>query len=421
VLLACLAALISACHRTSSVKFSGETMGTTYTVKVARLPPSIDADRLAADVEARLEEINRQMSTYRDDSEISRLNRFEDPDWFDVSPELLQVLQRATEVSQATRGAFDVTVGPLVRLWNFGPGREAAERVPTDEQIQVARQQIGYGKIEIRETPPGVRKSQPDLELDLSAVAKGFAVDQVAEVLLSHGATDYLVEIGGEVRAGGKNVAGQPWRIGVEAPLAGVRTVQQVVPLSEMAMATSGDYRNFFVVDGKRYSHIIDPRSGRPVEHRLVSVTVLHPSCAAADAWATALLVLGLEEGFAVAERQQLAVLFIKDTDQGFVETSTKEFDRSISEPPAAASRKPKNMFATYLIATTVFVLAATGLAVGMIFGRRQLQCSCKGTAELMGEGFSDPCPNSDGCAKRLVDQTQLVQTPALRRPSHPN
>jgi thiamine biosynthesis lipoprotein len=413
--------LAAACNRTSSVKFSGETMGTTYAVKIARLPSSVDSDRLADDVEARLEEMNRQMSTYRDDSEISRLNRFEDPDWFDVSPELLQVVERASEVGQATQGAFDVTVGPLVRLWNFGPGREAADRVPADEQIEAGRQRIGYRKIEIRRKPPGIRKLQPDLELDLSSVAKGFAVDQVAELLRSRGATDYLVEIGGEVRAGGRNVAGRPWRIGVEAPLAGVRSLQRVVPLSEMAMATSGDYRNFFVVDGKRYSHIIDPRSGRPVDHRLVSVTVLHPSCAVADAWATALLVLGPDEGFAVAEDRHLAVLFISQRDGRFAESSTKEFDQLSLEPLPTASREPPNMLATYLIAAAVFLLAIAGLAVGMVFGRRQLQCSCKGSAEVMGAGFSDPCPNSGGCARRLVDQTQLVQTPALRRPSHPN
>jgi thiamine biosynthesis lipoprotein len=176
-----------------------------------------------------------------------------------------------------------------------------------------------------------VQKTQPDLEVDLSAVAKGFAADQIADLLRSQSVADYMVEIGGEVQTAGRNAQGKPWQIGVEAPLVGIRDVQRAVPLSGMAMATSGDYRNFFEINGQRYSHIIDPRTGRPADHNLVSVSVLHSSCAMADAWATALLVLGPDEGAAVAEREQLAVLFIVKTDGGFVERTTPLFDEAIA------------------------------------------------------------------------------------------
>ena len=223
-----------------------------------------------------------------------------------------------------------MTIGPLVRLWNFGPGRTGESRVPDAAAIAEAQQQMGYRKIELRDTPPGVRKLQGGLELDLSALAKGYAVDAVKDRLLARGVTDFLVEIGGEVQAGGVNDAGEPWRIAVEAPVAGVRQIQRVVPMTQAALATSGDYRNFYEIDGKRYCHILDPRTGKPVEHNLVSVSVLHPSCTLADAWATALLVLGPDEGPAVAEREDLAVLFIVSDENGFTEIATPRFEAAV-------------------------------------------------------------------------------------------
>jgi thiamine biosynthesis lipoprotein len=318
-------------------------MGTTYTIKVSRLPRRVDADQLAAAIEARLDEINRLMSNYRADSELSRLNAFHRTGWFPASAEMVFVLERAGEVSEASGGALDVTVGPLVRLWDFGPGREGVRRIPADEEIAAALKQIGYKKIELRRQPSGIRKVQADLEIDLSAVAKGFASDEIENLLLSRAITNYMVEIGGEVQTGGVNDRGQPWNIAIEAPVAGVRQIQRVVPLTTMGMATSGDYRNFFEIDGRRYSHIIDPRTGRPVSHNLVSVTVLDPSCAIADAWATALLVLGPDEGFQLAHLEQLAALFIMRTEDGFKERTTKKFDETVARMSETSTRKNSN------------------------------------------------------------------------------
>lgn len=328
VMLLCAGAalLMSACSRSTSATLTGETMGTTYTIKVSGLPKDVDADLLQSEIDQRLVEINRLMSNYQADTELSRLNHSDDPDWMPVSEEMVFVLERAREVSDATDGAFDVTVGPILRLWNFGPGRETGDRIPSDAEIEAAKGQVGFDKIELRHDPPGVRKLRGNMEIDLSAVAKGFAVDEIEALLLSRGAVNYMVEIGGEVQTGGLSDRGEPWNIAIEAPIAEIRQIYRVVPLTNMGMATSGDYRNFFEMDGQRYSHIIDPRTGRPVSHNLVSVTVLHPSCAIADAWATALLVLGPERGFEVADGQRLAVLFIMRVGDGFETRETSQF-----------------------------------------------------------------------------------------------
>lgn len=310
-------------------------MGTTFNIKVVGLPRDVDADELGKEIEERLDEINALMSNYRSDSELARLNAFAEPDWFPVSAETHYVLARAAEVSEKTGGAFDVTVGPLVRLWNFGPGHQLQDRIPDDDEIAAALERIGHQKIELRDEPPAVRKLQPDLELDLSALAKGFAVDEVEGRLLSHGVTNYLVEIGGEVQTGGLNAQGQSWQIAIEAPVAGMREIQRVVGLTQTALATSGDYRNYFEIDGRRYSHIVDPRTGRPVTHNLVSVSVLHPSCTVADAWATALLALGPDEGMEVAVREDLAVLFITKEGSEFTESPTPQFEAVVAEMAA--------------------------------------------------------------------------------------
>jgi thiamine biosynthesis lipoprotein len=310
-------------------------MGTTFHIKVVGLPADVDADQLGKEIEQRLEQINSLMSNYRSDSELSRLNAFAQPDWFPLSAETHYVLGWAARVGDDSGGAFDVTVGPLVRLWNFGPDRRLQDRIPGDDEIAATLEQIGHQNMELRDEPPAVRKLQPDLELDLSALAKGFAVDEIENRLLSHGVTNYLVEIGGEVQTGGLNAEGQPWRIAIEAPVAGVRKIERVVGLTQTALATSGDYRNFFEIDGQRYSHIVDPRTGRPVTHNLVSVSVLHPSCTAADAWATALLVLGPDEGMEVANREDLAVLFITRDGSEFTESPTPQFEAVVAEMAA--------------------------------------------------------------------------------------
>lgn len=308
---------------------SGSTMGTQYTVKVLGLSEEDAAVEIRQAVERRLDELDGLLSTYDGSSDVSELNDFESRQWMNCSEELAEVVAEALHVGQVTEGAFDITCGPLVDLWGFGPDRRMSNRTPTDERIAEAKAKIGLDKIEYQLDPHSVRKASPSLRIDLSGVAKGYAVDQIALLLRRAGIESFLVDIGGEMKGRGVNQEGKPWRIGIETPLPGVRTVQRVIELADTGLATSGGYRNYFEQDGRRYSHIIDPRTGRPIQHQLVSVSVLDPSCARADALATGLMVLGPEEGYRVAVEHKLAILMIVKTDTGFSEKMTPEFEKA--------------------------------------------------------------------------------------------
>lgn len=307
--------------------FTGVTMGTVYSVKLGRFPAGIQVDALHEDIEQRLQQINALMSTYQADSELSRFNRYQQDDWFDVSSQTAGVVNAALEISRLTDGAFDVTVGPLVNLWSFGPDPQRGQ-VPTAEQVEQERTRVGYQQLEVRLSPPALRKTTPEVYVDLSAIAKGYGVDAIAQLLADQGITDFMIEIGGDVRTGGTRHDGQPWRIGVEKPIDGLRAVQHVVGLSGQALATSGDYRNVFEFQGRRYSHAIDPSTGYPVQHELASVSVIHDNCMVADAWATALLVAGPDRALQWAQDHSLDVLLILRTDQGFEERMTDGFSR---------------------------------------------------------------------------------------------
>jgi thiamine biosynthesis lipoprotein len=308
--------------RDAMVQLTGATMGTTYTVKIPRLPGVIAVDTLQAEIDRILAQINRQMSTYDPESELSRFNRNPSTDWVPVSPELLVVMQEAQRVAQLTSGAFDVTVGPLVDLWGFGP-TVTDDAIPSQAAIAEAQTRVGYHLLRLRYDPPALQKTVADIEVDLSAIAKGYAVDRLAEYLETLSIADYMVEIGGELRVKGNNVQGDPWRIAIEKPTPNERTVERIALLTDRGIATSGNYRNFFERDGQRYSHAIDPTTGRPIRHELASVSVIHPSVTLADALATGLIVMGPDNGFQLAEQQGLAALFIVINDGEFIEKST--------------------------------------------------------------------------------------------------
>ncbi|UUO07912.1 FAD:protein FMN transferase [Blastopirellula sp. J2-11] len=309
---ACLLLLVVGCTPNGSapVELTGRTMGTTYSVKWIAPGDDFSTKSLQKQVDQRLVEINQQMSTYIPDSELSRFNQSPAGDWFPVSQALADVVSRAKEISQQSDGAFDVTVGPLVNLWNFGPDHHP-EEIPSDAAIAEALANVGDSKLQVRLDPPALKKSHDKLYVDLSAIAKGYGVDQLAQLVADAGAKSYMVEIGGEVRAAGRKSDGSPWRIAIEKPIPGARAIQEIVELSNQSLATSGDYRNFFEVDGETFSHTIDPQTGRPLGHQLASVSVLHSDCAAADAFATTLMVLGPERGYNWAEQNKLAVLFL--------------------------------------------------------------------------------------------------------------
>ncbi len=311
----------------SDFVISGRTMGTSFTVKVAdkALPPASGRLKLEADIDKLLKEVNRQMSTYLADSEISKFNHSRDIGWQPVSPDFAAVTKRALALAVQTDGALDVTVGPLVNLWGFGPER-TRDTLPDEKTIQAMKALAGYRNLEAKLEHAALRKKIPELYCDLSSIAKGFGVDKVAQFLEHQGIQNYMVEIGGEVRTRGHNPQGGLWRIGVETPDAPTG-IKKVITISNRAMATSGDYFNYFEVAGVRYSHTIDPRTGWPVKHDLASVTVIHDSCMVADGLATAINVMGPETGFEFAVEQGLAVYFLVRQDDGFLEKMTPAFE----------------------------------------------------------------------------------------------
>ncbi len=307
----------------------GSTMGTTFSIKLVAPPENLDLPALQQDIEEVLDGINRTMSTYLGDSELSRFNASERTDWIDVSQELCQAIEAAQVVSEFTGGAFDVTVGPLVNLWGFGPA-ESAYEPPGNDTITMTMENIGYKKLHVDCTIPALRKESPGVYVDLSAFAKGHAVDEVAELLDARALPDYLVEIGGEMRMRGTNARGELWAIAVETPDRAGRSVQTVLRLTDSAMATSGDYRNFFEHDGRFYSHTIDPRTGYPVTHNGASVTVVADTAAFADAAATALLVLGPDAGMKLAERESIAAYFLLRLGSEFEESMSSLFTAKV-------------------------------------------------------------------------------------------
>ncbi|MCD8524178.1 MAG: FAD:protein FMN transferase [Saccharospirillaceae bacterium] len=311
------------------IRINGPTMGTSYHILwVGQNPQS--APDIQAKVEQRLADINRSMSTYDPDSELSQLNQGRLPvsedGWIAISQDLYAVLNDALDIHRRSRGLFDVTVGPLVNLWGFGP-TPSTDKAPDDEAIALARAQTGADSIELNPATSSVKLSKP-LYIDLSAIAKGWAVDQLADLLRAQGISHFMVEIGGEVRTAGHKPSGQLWRIAIERPgsVTDERGIELVIEPGDSAVATSGDYRNYFEENGVRYSHTINPFTGRPIVHRLASVTVVNDSCGLADGWATALNVAGPEVGMQLAEQEQLAVFMIVRDDDGFHELASSRF-----------------------------------------------------------------------------------------------
>jgi thiamine biosynthesis lipoprotein len=301
-------------------------MGTTYGVVAAGLPGGVDRRALHGDLEGLLERVDAQMSTYRADSELSRFNDAPPGVWVEVSADTLAVTEAALEVARLSAGAFDPTVGPLVDDWGFGPGPPVAPTAAGGRTGGLVTR-VGHGLIETRRSPPALRKRYGAIRLDLSGIAKGFGLDRIAAHLEGIGAGRYLIEIGGELRGRGRAPHGRPWRVGIEQPVAGARAVRRVVQLDGRALATSGDYIDYFERDGRRYCHIIDPRSGRPIDHGLASVSVVAGSAMRADALATALMVLGPGAGVRLALRKNIAALFVVREGERLGELHTPAFE----------------------------------------------------------------------------------------------
>jgi thiamine biosynthesis lipoprotein len=322
-----LGVFIACSQPKNEIHLTGPTMGTTYNIKYV-IADSISADELKKLVDAELVLINQLMSTYIKDSELSRFNQWDSLEAFPMSEQTLQVLSEAKRLSAMSEGLLDVTVGPLVNLWGFGP-QNRPEKIPSSTQIIQAKNRIGIDKLTLGDT--WAKKSQTDLYVDLSTIAKGYGVDQLALLLEQHNITDYLVEVGGEMRLSGVKASGKAWSIAIEKPETHTRSVPKIMSVGNNAVATSGDYRIYYEENGVRYSHLIDPDTGYPIKHNLVSVTVVHPSSMTADGLATALNVMGKEKALALAEKHDLAVLMITKEKQGFTEYTSAMFDQLVT------------------------------------------------------------------------------------------
>jgi len=320
--------LFSGCNPKKEVLFSGKTMGTVYHIKVVtQFFKNVKA--LKDQIEERLEEINRSMSIYRTDSEISRFNAEKSTDKkFYVSNDFLNVMIVAENIYKLTNGAWDGTIKPLADLWGFN-GPAIIKTIPEKEEIKELLTDLGFNKIEILENRY-CRKKKASISLDLSSVAKGYAVDQVAEIIKIHGIENFLVEIGGEVYASGFKKDGKYWKVGINTPKkdASYDHVYKVVSLRNKAVATSGDYRNFFEIDGKRYSHVMDPRTGYPVTNGIVSASIIADTCTFADGLATAIMVLGREKGLELVDRLDNVecLIVVQEKDGTLIDYYSKGF-----------------------------------------------------------------------------------------------
>ena len=335
-----LTAVIFSCDlMREEVVFTGRTMGTTYQVKFVTGYFS-KPKGLEQKVELRLAEINQSMSTYLPDSEISRFNRLATAgEIFPVTDDFLQVMRAARDIFEMSGGAWDATIDPLVRVWGFGPGTKKPG-IPEPAELLEQRKNVGFDFIRILDNGVLV-KTNPAVTVDLNSIAKGFGVDQIAALLRQEGQTDFLVEIGGEVVAAGRRIDGKPWRIGVNHPDkdAPVHQIYRVVELSNQALATSGDYRNYIEIDGRLFSHVIDPRTAYPVDNGVVSVSVIAENCTLADGLATALMIMGHDKGLALVQRLKdvEALIVVRAPDGALTDYASRGFPPDIFHRPSSS------------------------------------------------------------------------------------
>lgn len=327
-----LIVVLSGCsQKEKSLFFSGQTMGTTYHIRVVpeENAVSINQTELAEKIEAVLQSVNQSMSTYIPSSELSKLNADESGNVLSVSTMLGYVLKEAIDVGQITFGALDVTIGPLVDLWGFGPGNIVVS-APSETQIKQYEAIVGLNKLQLDEKALTLKKPV-GMRIDLSAIAKGYGADAIAALFIESGIQNFLIEVGGELVTSGVNANQQPWRIGVEKPTLDHQGVQQAIAVSGKGIATSGDYRNYFEQDGIRFSHIIDPRTGYPVKNTIASVTVIAETATKADGLATAFSVLGEKEMFELAEKYDFAVYAILREGESFIAKQSTAFDQYLN------------------------------------------------------------------------------------------
>ncbi|CAI8955401.1 FAD:protein FMN transferase [Pseudomonas serboccidentalis] len=320
-----LVSLLAGCGDGDSMEsFGGPTMGSTYSIKYVRHTGLADSAQVRREVEGILVEVDRQLSTYRSDSEIERFNALLANSCQTMPAPVLELVRVGEQLSEQSEGSYDLTVEPLMNLWGFGPqGRE--EKVPDTAVLAEVMQRVGHQHLHIKD---GQLCKDAAVEVDFNSIAAGYAVDTIAARLEAMGIHDYLAEATGELKAKGKKLDGSAWRIALEEPRDDQQVAERVISVDGYGVSTSGDYRNYFLQDGRRYSHTFDARSGAPVLHKLASVTVIHPSALMADGLSTLLLILGPERAWDYAEKHDIGAFFVIRADTGFVIRTSAAFER---------------------------------------------------------------------------------------------
>lgn len=317
--------LLSACDQQPTLeRLGGPTMGSSYSIQYVRNPGGPAPDQVREAVEAILHEIDASYSTYRDDSVVSRFNQLPANQCLAIPQGMLELVTFGQHLADVSEGAFDLSVEPLLNLWGFGP-QARQEQVPDPQALALARQRVGYRHLHI----DGDRLCKDvALELDFNSIAAGHAVDLIAERLRAMGVDSFVAEATGELQAAGRKPDGSPWRIALELPREDRQIARQVIAIDGLSVSTSGDYRNYFEDNGRRYSHTFDARLGRPVAHGLAAVTVLDRSALIADGYSTLLLILGPERGWDFAVAHGIAAVLVTRVEGGFVSRSTPGFQR---------------------------------------------------------------------------------------------
>ena len=316
------ALLILGCSNPGIQKLQGSAQGTTYHISYWSKSP-IDPKDINNSIEQEFASIDKMLSNYRPDSMIETFNGVENTTDFTVDPEIVALVRVARVVHKASQGCYDLTIKPLFDLWGFHNDKQA---VPQQSAVLKTLAQIGMDNLEIVDDTH-LRKKRADLKVDLSSIAQGYSVERISQLLARKGVEDYLVEIGGELKTNGHKPDGQSWRIALERPLPGEQVLHKVLTMpidSPFAVMTSGTYRHYFDENGVRYSHILDARTGRPISHDMVSVTVIHTDPVAADAWSTALLCLGQKDGMTAANTAKIAALFIQQQGTELIESRSE-------------------------------------------------------------------------------------------------
>ena len=393
------------------VEVIGITMGKIpYKVIVVADPPEEECVQIKQAVTAALDDVNQLMSTYRADSDVSRFNASTSTDWFEVDPQTAEVVSRAQEISELTKGAFDITVGPAVNAWKFGPKKDDFQPL-SDEEVVELKKQIGYTKLDVRLSPPAVKKSIAELKIDLSAIAKGYAVDRVGTAIRELKFNRYLVEVGGEVIVSGQRAGGGNWIVAIEEPDTNSNqssnSASRKASLSNRAIATSGDYRNFHEHEGRRYSHTIDPTTCRPVEHSLASASIAAKDCMTADAWATAAMVMGAEAAHELAAVNGISILTLTRNNGQYDQKLSGDYPlvtpAAIAKAKSDTGSSKKSVVPTFLAALAVFLLAVVGMAIGAIVANKPVTGSCGGIAAAVGDDGDASCMV---CSKPVSDCT---------------